>query len=238
MDKIEIKNQISDKINTCTVGLNKRDCFKILNKEERKLIDENTVEINFGAGEIICKQGTFATHVMYVCSGLLKVYMKDNNEQLILKIVPDGNLVGLNSLFSGNNIFLYSIKAYVPSTVKLIDINVFRRIVSSNALFASEIIGILNTNIIQTYGRLFSLTKRQSYGRLAEVLLCLSDRIFKSTDFVLQLSRKEIGELCGMTTESVIRMLKRLKEEDVIRIEGKKFTINNYKQLKKIRDLG
>ncbi len=235
---MEISKQTTEKINTCTVGIERQNCFNFLSVEEKKFIDENSVEVNFGTGEIICKQGTFATHVLFVSSGLLKVYMKDNNDELVIKIIPQGSLAGLNSLFSGQNTFMYSIKTYVPASIKLIDINVFRKIISKNATFASEIIGILNSNIIQTYGRLFSLTKRQSYGRLADVLLCLSDRIFKSKEFSLQLSRKEIAELCGMTTENVIRMLKRLKEEDLIKIEGKNFTINNYNQLKKIRDLG
>jgi CRP/FNR family transcriptional regulator len=235
---MEIITQHNEKINTCTVGITRCNCFHTLSAEEQNLLDRNTVEVNFAAGEIICKQGTFATHIMYVQSGLLKVYMENQNEQLILKIIPEENVAGLNSLFSGDNVFLYSIMAYVPSKVRLIDINVFRQIISSNALFAAEIIAILNANSIQTYGRFFSLTKRQSYGRLADILLCLSDRIFMSREFLLQMSRKEIAELCGMTTENVIRMLKRLKEDKVLGIEGKIFSILDYEQLKKIRDLG
>jgi CRP/FNR family transcriptional regulator len=232
------QNQATERINTCTVGLNRCNCFLSLTPEEQILLDQNTVEVKFGAGEMVCKQGTFATHIIYVCKGLLKVYMESKHEQLILKIIPEENLAGLNSLFSGNNVFVYSISTYIPSVIKMIDINVFRRIINQNAQFASDIIGILNSNMIQTYGRFFSITQRQSYGRLADILLCLSERIFRKQEFILELSRKELAELCGMTTENVIRMLKKLRDEDLIQIDGKKFSIKNVEQLRKIRELG
>lgn len=226
------------KINTCTVGLDNCDCFQALTEDELKELNDNIVEVEYKKGETICKQGAFATHVMYMCEGLAKVYMESLQEKLILKIIPADNIVGLTSLFNGNNVFQYSVKAYVDSRVKLIDINVFRKILNQNAKFAAEIIQILNANTVQTYGRFFCLTQKQSYGRLADIILCLSDRIFKKKSFELSLSRKDFAELSGMKTETVIRMLKKFKEDELIEVEGKVLTIKNYDLLKKVSDYG
>jgi len=225
-------------INTCTVGLDRCNCFESLSDEEMNLLNKNIVEVKFKKGETICKQGAFATHVMYLCKGLAKVYMESQEETLILKIIPSDNIIGLTSLFSGNNVFQYNVAAYVDSVVKLIDINVFREIINTNAKFATEIIQIINSNTVQTYGRFFCLTQKQSYGRLADIILCLSDRIYKQRSFELLLSRKDFAELSGMTTETVIRMLKKFKDDDLIEIEGKNFTVKNYDLLKKISDYG
>lgn len=226
------------KINTCTVGLDRCECFDKLTEDELALLNENMVEVEFKKGENICKQGSFATHVLYLSSGLAKVFMESLHEKLILKIIPADNIVGLTSLFNGNNVFQYSVAAYVDSKVKLIDINIFRQIINQNAAFATEIIQIINANTVQTYGRFFCLTQKQSYGRLADIILCLSDRIYRKRSFELLLSRKDFAELSGMTTETVIRMLKKFKEDGLIEIEGKNFTIKDYDLLKKVSDYG
>ena len=110
-------------LNSCSVsdtaGFN---CFEKLSKEEKLLIEKNQVEIKFKKGEIICKQGTFAANVMFVCEGLAKIFVEGPNGSLILKIIPTGNFIGLSSLFEGNVIFQYSAPAYQDSIIKLIDI--------------------------------------------------------------------------------------------------------------------
>jgi CRP/FNR family transcriptional regulator len=213
-------------------------CFEKLTEEESELIENNSVTVNFNKGEYICKQGTFASHVMFVNKGLAKIYIEGKNDNLILKIISEGNLVGLTSILDGNTIFQYSAISYVDSEIKLIDINVFRKLVKSNAEFAAEIINILTENNLQIYGRFFCLTQKQSYGRLADIILCLSERIYKSQEFELLLTRKDLAELTGMSTENVIRMLKKFKEEKLIGIQGKHFRVLDVEALMKISENG
>ena len=171
-------------------------------------------------------------------SGLAKIYVEGKNDNLILKIIPEGNLVGLTSIFEGNTIFQYSAIAYIDSVIKLIDINVFRKLIHTNATFASEVINILTENNLQIYGRFFCLTRKQSYGRLADIILCLSERIYKAQEFDLLLTRKDLAELTGMSTENVIRMLKKFKDEKLIEIQGKRFTVLDHDALMKISENG
>ncbi|MEN8119414.1 MAG: Crp/Fnr family transcriptional regulator [Bacteroidota bacterium] len=226
------------KINSCTVGLEKCTCFELLTEEQTELIDNNLVEVGFSKGETICKQGTFATHVIYLTKGLVKVHMDGTQGSLILKIVPENHLVALTALLEGNNVFPYSVTAYVDSVVKLINIATFKKIINENAKFAAEIINTLNSNTLQTFGRFYCLTNKQAYGRLADIILCLSEKIFKQKVFELLLTRKELAELSGMTTENVIRMLKKFREDGLIEMEGKKVKIKNSKLLKKISNYG
>ena len=226
------------KINSCTVGLERCTCFDILTEEQTELIENNLVEVEFGKGETICKQGTFATHVIYLTEGLVKVHMDGTQGSLILKIIPEEHLIALTALLEGNNVFPYSVTAYIDSKVKLIDIATFKQIINENAKFASEIINTLNSNTLQTFGRFYCLTNKQAYGRLADIILCLSERIYKQQKFELLLTRKELAELSGMTTENVIRMLKKFREDGLIEMEGKSIKIRNVKLLRKISDYG
>lgn len=221
-------------LNSCTIGLDQCKCFDKLTVEELALVEKHQVEVGFKKGEMICKQGTFAPHIMYLMDGLVKIFVEGPNESLILKIIAPGNLIAISSAFEGNQVFQYSAQAYVNSRVRFIDINVFRHLLKQNATFSAEVVNVLSINTIQIYSRFYCLMNKQSYGRLADVLLCVSERVFKSSKFEFSLSRKELGELSGLATESVIRMLKKFKDEGLIEMEGKNLEIVNPEKLREI----
>ena len=217
---------------------NSMSVFNILSEEEKKNLNDNHTFAHFKKGEIIAKQGSFASHVIFLCEGLLKVYLEHGNEVLILKIISPGNLVGLSSLSEDEDVFQYSTAAYHNSIVNLIDINTFKLLIRENGHFASKVINILSENSNQINNRFFCLTHRQSYGRLADLLLCLSKRVFKSDSFELDITRKELAKLAGMSTENVIRILKKFQEEKLISLKGKRIELSNTTALHRICDLG
>jgi CRP/FNR family transcriptional regulator len=222
----------------CTVSLNQCKCFDKLNQREKRLVEENSVIIEYRKGEIICKRGALASHVMFLEKGLAKVYLDDGVNSLVLKILPEKNLIGLASVSDEVNTFEYSVMAYIDSEIRQIDLNIFRELLSTNPVFAREVIDIMSANSIQIYGRFFCLTHKQSFGRLADIILCLSDRVFKKEEFELPLSRKELAELSGLSAETVIRMLKTFREEGLISLEGKVLKIVDHAKLRKISDNG
>ena len=107
-----------------------------------------------------------------------------------------------------------------------------------NPAFAKGVINILISNSIQINGRFFCLTHKQSYGRLADILICLADRIFFSHEFELNLTRKDLAELSGISLETVVRILKKFKEETLIQLDGSNFKILDYDRLKRISETG
>lgn len=223
---------------SCTISLHQCRCFDMLSKKEKDFIDAHSVVIDYKKNEIICKQGSFVSHVMYMEEGLAKVYLDNGSNALVLKIIPSGNLLGLTSLSEENNTYRYSAMTYVDSKVKLIDINAFKELVSKNVAFAKELIEILSANNVQIYGRFFCLTHKQAYGRLADILLCLSRQIFKRAEFELPLSRKDLAELSGMSSETVIRMIKKFGDDGLIEMDGKNIKVIDYDRLISISEKG
>jgi len=224
--------------NSCTLSKEISDCFEKLTDEELLLLENNHVLVTYKKGENLCKQGTLASHIIFICCGLVKIYMENEKSSLILKVLPSGNMIGLTALLDGSNIFQYSVYAYQDCKIRLIDIGIFKQLILKNAAFANEVINLLCENLIQTQTRFFSYTQKQSYGRLADTLICLSCNIFKSAGFELQLTRKELGELTGMTTESVIRILSKFKNDKIIAIEGKTIRILDLETLQRISNYG
>lgn len=223
---------------SCSISKHKCNCFNVLTPDEHNYLFSNSVLVEFSKLEMIYKQGGFVSNIMIVESGLVKVFIESKNNVLVLKIITSGNLLGMTSISEINNTYQYNAMAYVDSVIRQIDINAFRSVVKQNPDFAKEIIDMLNSNSIQINNRFFCLSHKQSFGRLADILLCLSERVFKETEFELPLSRKELAELTGLKPETVIRLLKQFSDEGIIHLNGKKINIKDNQTLKKISEKG
>jgi CRP/FNR family transcriptional regulator len=68
------------------------------------------------------------------------------------------------------------------------------------------------------------------------MLLYFADEIYKSNEFELPVSRKEIAEFIGMTLENVIRTLSELRKDNILKIYGKEILITDRAKLEKLRD--
>ena len=73
---------------------------------------------------------------------------------------------------------------------------------------------------------------------MADILLCLSERVFLEAEFELPLSRKELAELTGLTSETVIRILKQFAQEGIIQLNKKKIIIKDFQVLREISEKG
>ena len=225
----------SPKNTKCLKCTEKSLCFKQLTDAELNLTNENKVQIQFNKGEILSKQGTFVTHIMYLKSGFAKVYKEtDVDNNLILDIIPEGKLIGLTSLFNTDNIARFSVAALDNAVVCAIDRNTIENLIHKNTQFAQTVISSLNEESLQFYDKMASLTQKQMNGRVADALLYLSENIFNSVKFKMILSRKDLADFTGMSMMSVVRTLKDLKTEGIIKDEKGFIEIKNINTLRQI----
>ncbi|MEI7526217.1 MAG: Crp/Fnr family transcriptional regulator [Mariniphaga sp.] len=212
--------------------------YEILSAEEKLMIDSNSVSIDFNKGETVCKRGAFASHIFFLEEGLVKVYLEEKTKNLIITLSKKNNLLGLSAIFDGNDKLPYSIATYTDSRIRMIDIQIFKQLLMQNSAFSYHVISLLNESTSQIYGRFFSLTQKQLHGRLADILLCLSHRIFLSDSFDLPLSRADLGDLTGMSTESVIRIMKEFKDDGLIDMHSKQIHLLDIGRLERISEFG
>ncbi len=207
-------------INQPTSCLNcslKSECFKQLKIEELENADKSKVEIIFKKKEIIAKQGAFASHIMYIKKGLVKLYLEGEtgHNDVIINFFSQGEVIGLPSLF-GKTIFDFSVAAIEDSTLCLIDINMVRKLTQTNVNFTTLMIQKMNEGTLYAYRQLYDIANRQMNGRIAGALLHLAKNVYKSRKFEFTLSRKDLAEFTGMSTMSAIRVLNDLKSENII----------------------
>ena len=226
------------KFSGCPVSSHTCKCMGKLTDEDCLLIESKSAYLTYKRGEIICKQCSLSSHVMMIEDGLVKVFLEQGVNSIILKLATRGSLLGLSSFNEGSNVFPYSAIALSETKIKQIDLNTFHKVLSRNGEFSKEIIEMLAANSEQVNRRFFSLFHKQSYGRIADILLCLSDRIFKAKFFELPISRQDIAELTGMSGETAIRILKKFHDDGLIKMDGKTLEILEYEKLSSISETG
>jgi len=111
-------------------------------------------------------------------------------------------------------------------------------LISNNSDFAQKIIAHLNANTTQYFERIISLTQKQLHGRIADAILHLSRVIYKSDKFNMLLTRRDLAEFCGMSTESAIRILKEFHNDKIVNIEGKNLEVISYQLLERLSEVG
>lgn len=211
--------------------------FKQLNTEELIQINRNRVEVNFKKGETIIKQGAIAGHIAYVKKGLVKVCRDHGGEELVLALESRGKLLGLHALYN-QNIYNYSVYACEDISVCLHDINSIAQFITANCNFGSEILRHLSEEILFSHERMESLTLKQLHGRFADILLCLSLRIYKRKSFKIPLSKKDLAGITKMSQESLSRVIKDFTSENIIEFKGNHITIFDYDKVRHLSQVG
>jgi CRP-like cAMP-binding protein len=208
-----------------------------LNDEEFAILESNSVEVTFKKGEIIFKQNALSTNIAYLRSGIVKLHMHGPVSEKILRVMKAPAYLGIPTTF-GAKINQFSATAIEESAVCFIDSSLFRNFIYTNGKFAYEIIVELCKNELADYQRYANQAQKQIPGRVAETLLCFSDKIFEKNNFTLPLTRGEMGDLIGTSRESVSRVLTDLGNEKIIETNGNEVSIINKDLLVQISEKG
>jgi len=188
--------------------------------------------------EMIFRQDTRTSHVMFVRSGLVKVFKERKGGRIsLLKIATKGEYIGLLSTY-GSKVHQYCAASVQECEIAYIDVNSFNEILTKNGEFTMHVIQALSAEGLFLLEKLLGQSHKQLPGRIADVILYFSDVIFKSQEFDFPLTRRELADMAGTTKESFIRTLAEFKHDKIIELEGRKVNINSMKIIRTLSDLG
>ncbi len=224
----------STKYPACRTCMFKSRAVENLGPEELELLERNCVEVDFRNGEMLFKQNSFCTHVIFIKSGLVKIHMEGNlGKDQILKIIPAPTYLGLANLF-GDTINNYSATAIETTSACFIHINIFKEFIEHNGDFALEIIKDISREELSYFKRFVNHNQKQINGRLAETLLYFVREVYKSSKFILPLNRKDLSALVCASRESVIREMQSFASNKIIRLSGKQIEVLDEHRLEQI----
>lgn len=194
-----------------------QDWLSEIGLREEEISKCTRVKIEFRRGETICKQGALNAYIMILSEGIAKAYLEGYQEKgLNFKIIQPFDFVGLTSVRE-TDCYRFSVSAITPCTMYLIDKEEFMQMVSRNPRLNDYLVSFFCSFAGHLFTRLHCVANKQAPGRIADVLLYLTNEVFHGSTIPSIISRKDIAELAGMSTESAVRILSELKNDEIIR---------------------
>jgi len=194
-------------------------------------ITESVVSINYKKGQDIFVEESPFKGVFCIQEGKVKKYKSNKEKSLTLGFAGNSDFLGYTGFFNKET-YIYSARCLEDSQICFIQKNVFLNLVSSNNELLIE---LLKRSSNENY-RMSNFIKDLKWGnmlsRVAGTLIEIAAKFGVNSDNYLNLilTRKEIAEISGTTTESVIRILNQLKKEGTIGIKKNQIKIlDNYK---------
>ena len=195
--------------------------FAALNELELSEVAAFIVERRIASGETIIWEGDPPDWLYVVAKGKVKVgKYASSGKELIVAIFTPGNIFGEVAVFDGKP-YPASAMAQAETTIlgiRRIDLLDF---LSRNPSVALKIINLLGGRIRDAHDRLRDMAGEKVDQRIASSLLMISAKIGP----VIPFTRQEIADMTGITTETVIRVTTRLKEQGIISTARGEITI-------------
>ncbi|MFQ5795056.1 MAG: Crp/Fnr family transcriptional regulator [Candidatus Bipolaricaulia bacterium] len=186
--------------------------FSDLDQEALAELDSMVRLIDYEKGEVIFHEGELSFGIYFICHGKVKLAKRSvRGKRQVLKLLGAGELLGEKTLFDRETYTAYA-KTLEPSKLAFIE----RR----------EFLAFLN--------------------RHPEVLLKVIEKLFISKTYGVEeenglyigveLSRAELAEMAGLSTETAIRTLGKLKNRSFVELDGHKIYIIDKSGLGKLAE--
>lgn len=176
-----------------------------------------TIEV--GAGAPLIDEGEPAAHVFNVTSGAIKVYklLVDGRRQMTGFLFP-GDFLGL----ANEETYAYSAEAVTASTVCRFPRRKIEALLTKYPKMERRLLGMASHELAAAQEQMLLLGRKNAREKIASFLLMLSRRAAQrglSADPVLvPMSRNDIGDYLGLTTETVSRTFSDLKSTGIIEL--------------------
>lgn len=212
MDKISAIKMFAN----CFLGNLDEDTYGLL-KNISTLVKKDKKEIFFFEDQ----EGE---NIYFLASGLVKLYKtNDEGKEAIIHFVRPGELFAEILLYLRNR---YPVTAEAVENCTALSINSKKlfQLIRENPDISMKLIGMMAQRIKYFLNMIENLTLSDARNRLLRYLRVLADKN-KDNTITLPVNKGDIAILLGIAPETFSRLLKKLSEERIIRVEGKQIEL-------------
>lgn len=211
--------------------------FSSLSEVYLEELSEIMLEKTYRKNQVIFDQGDPGSSLIVIKSGLVKISLVDsNNHEFIIKTFSVHDFFGEMSLLDGGS--RSATATAVEDTQALI---IFREnfisLIQKTPSMALGMLTELSNRLRTTTENISNLTFFDAYGKVAQCLLDLADKVGKREEegvaIQLTLSRQELANMSGLSRETFARILKEFQVRGCLKVQGKKITILNEKVMRR-----
>ncbi len=209
----------------------KNSLFGSFCDEEVEGLDKTKSCSFFKKNQPLFIEGSSPRGVYCINEGKVKIFARgEEGKEQIIHLAASGEVVGFRAMFSGEP-YKVSATTLEESNICFIGKSDFLDLVDSNPTLRNGIMKELSKELADRATFITNMAQKSVRERLAFSLLMLSD-IYKEE--MINLSREDMANFVGTATETLIRLLKDFKEEDLIATHARKVEILNREGLLKV----
>lgn len=214
-----------------TCGVRRNSLFGNLGEQEVSLTNGQKSCSYYKKGQAIFIEGSFPRGVFCLNQGKVKIFARgDEGKEQIIHIAKAGEIIGFRSMFSG--------EPYKVSGSTLEECNIcfivkedFLNMIDTNPNLRNGIMKELSIELADKAKFITNMAQKSVRERLAAALLILDD-IYGNEE--INLTREDLANFIGTATETLIRLLKDLKDDGMIEIHTRKLEILNKEKVMRL----
>lgn len=199
-----------------------------------KMLEKVFTEKEFSKGENIFIEGSESAGFYIIVKGRVKVYkLSPEGKEQILHIVGAKELLGAVSAFAGNPYPAHA-DAMEKTRALFFPRNDFMALVQKEPAVVMNMMANLAMRLQHFTRMIEDLSLKEVPGRLAAYFLYLCERKGCSDIVEIDISKGQLASLLGTIPETLSRILRRLSEQGVLEVSGRKIRLINKKALQDI----
>jgi len=215
-------NRPQSTINNEGNNLNGNSLFNLLHSDDALRIKNEKATSFYKKNQPLFIEGSYPRGVFCIISGKVKVFSTgETGKEQIIRIAGAGDVVGFRALFSEEP-YRLSATTLEESSIFFIKIEDFLELVHSQPELLQAVLRELSKESGERADFIKAMAQKTVRERLAFVLLVL-ESIYK--DDLINLSREDLANFVGTATETLIRLLKDFKDENLIEVQGRKIKL-------------
>ena len=194
----------------------------------------------YNKGEIIFREGAFATGIFLIQGGKAKKYKvdKEGKEQIIY-VANTGEIMGYHALLAEER-YPDSAAVLEDSEIALIPKEDFFEVLQKSKILPQRLLKTLSHEFFVLANNIALFAQRSVRERFAIQLVLMREKYKENftpgMSVEINMSREDLASLVGTARENILRVLKDFKGEGILETKGRKIIIKDINKLLRIVD--
>jgi CRP-like cAMP-binding protein len=186
--------------------------------------------------QVIFHEGTPASGLYVLCQGAVKLFQSDRfGREFIVDVATPGAVLGELGLEESDT-YSASAEALTDAQLSFLPRGRLARFIERHPQTGVRLVATLSQALARARRKAGELALKRADARLADLLLHLADGAVGHgpTRIRLTYSRRELAEMIGVSTETAIRLIGKLKRSRMIATDGGEVVITDVERLTRL----
>ena len=212
-------------------ALKQSHLFSSLTDIQMDRVHQNSKIVKLEEGQLLFAQGEDVTNFYLVLSGKMKLFrVSPDGQEKIIEIVPQGEVFAEALMFMDQPHYPVSSAALSDTVVIGIDTGDFKAMLWDSVETCLLLLGDMSFRLRKLVHEIDTLTLHSGTCRVANYLL---QQIQDGQECIeLEVAKGVIAARLSVKPETFSRIIKNLRGQDILSIEGNKITIHDREALK------